>query len=78
MQDTLAIIFAILHDDYGISIELTADTLLSDVGIDSVDTIGFLFSLEEKTGVKIPDAELNSDKLRTLGQFARYVYDNRA
>lgn len=78
MQDTLAIIFAILRDDYGISIELTADTVLSDVGIDSVDTIGFLFSLEERTGVKIPDADLNTDKLRTLGQFARYVDDNRA
>lgn len=76
MQKSLDVIISILRNDHGVTADLGADTKISDVGIDSVDLIGFLFALEEKTGVKIPDEDLNSNHLQTLGQYARYVDDH--
>lgn len=73
MQDTIELIYKILRDDYNVTIALTPETEMSELGIDSVDLIGFLYSIEEKTQVKIPDEALGTDQLATLGSFANYI-----
>lgn len=77
MQEALGVIYEILRGEYNVKAEMAAETRIQDIGIDSVDLIGFLYSLEEKTGVKIPDEDLTSDRLKTIGQFADYVAAHR-
>lgn len=73
MNDTLACIIDILRDKFNAGDGLGADTKLSEAGLDSLDTINFLFSLEEEIGVAIPDEAFVEESLETLGQLADYV-----
>jgi acyl carrier protein len=73
MADTLAIVIATLREKFQIEKPLSADSSLKDLGMDSLDQVNFLFTLEEKTGVKIPDADLETHALDTLGSFAAHI-----
>lgn len=73
MIDPLEIIIALLRDKFESKEVLNDETKLSDAGLDSLDVINFLFSLEEKTGASIPDAALVEEPLETLGQLAAYI-----
>jgi acyl carrier protein len=42
-----------------------------DIGIDSLDMMSILLSLQERYGIEIPDEDV--DRLGTLGEIAAYV-----
>ena len=73
MSSTLDLLISLLRDRFNAGGELTGKTAISGVGLDSLDTISFLFTLEEETGVRIPDEILSEGSLETLEQLAEYV-----
>lgn len=74
MNEPLEIIVSLLRDQFELKLEvLTSDTTLRETGLDSLDIIKFLFSLEEKTGVNVPDAAFVEEPIETLGHLAAYV-----
>jgi acyl carrier protein len=77
MNATLDLITATLRDKFKVTADLGAATSLEELGLDSLDVVNFLYTLEETTGVKIPDEDIDSQKLATLGDFARYIDDRR-
>jgi acyl carrier protein len=77
MSATLDVITSLLLDKFKVRVALGPDTRLNEMGLDSLDVINFLFSVEEKTGVKIPDEALDSENLRTLGAIAGYIDSHR-
>ena len=77
MSATLDVMASILREKFKVQADLGADTPLNEMGLDSLDVINFLFSLEEKTGVKIPDEALDAENLRTLGDIAGYIDRHR-
>ncbi len=77
MSATLGAITLLLREKFKVQAALGADTKLNEMGLDSLDVINFLFSVEEKTGVKIPDEALDAENLRTLGAIAGYIDRNR-
>ena len=54
-----------------ISSDEDCDRALSDIGIDSLDTMSILLEAQGKFGVEIPDEEI--DKLTSLRAIAEYV-----
>lgn len=55
--------------------QLTADTRLEDIGIESIDVIEIVFALEEKFGVTLPfnANELAVSEFETIGKVANAV-----
>ena len=80
-SDTLDVMRAILrekfHAEEKVGGELGAERSLRELGLDSLDVINFLFSVEEATGVNVPDEAIAEEKIVTLGDFARYVEARR-
>ncbi|MEW5772881.1 MAG: phosphopantetheine-binding protein [Thermodesulfobacteriota bacterium] len=72
-MDMFATIIGVLHSKFERKGEFTPETRLKDVGLDSLDTMNFLFSLEESTGVQIPDEAFVEEPIETLGQLASYL-----
>jgi len=58
--------------------ELRPDTLIEEIGLDSLDVINFLFLLGQKTGVEVQDDILLSDEINTIADLAAYVDRNRS
>ena len=52
-----------------------ANTLLNELGGDSLDTVELVMELEEEFGVNVPDDV--SERLRTVGDVVRYVEEQR-
>jgi acyl carrier protein len=77
MSATLDTMVSILRAKFKVTKPLEASTNVNDMGLDSLDVINFLYSVEEATGVKIPDEAIASEKLERLEQFAAYVDRNR-
>lgn len=50
---------------------IAGDTVLSDVGIDSLDALSILFAVEEQFGVSIPDDRARS--IKTLDDMTNAV-----
>lgn len=73
MNNFLKVIIDVIRDKFDVSTELTGDTNLSDTGLDSLDIINLLFSIEERTGVQIPDAVIVEENIKTLGQLSEFV-----
>lgn len=78
MSPTMDIIAATLKETFNVAAPVAPETSLKDLGLDSLDQIKFLFTLEEKTGVKIPDEDLDRYNLERLGQFAEHIDRLRA
>ncbi|MFF4948456.1 acyl carrier protein [Streptomyces chattanoogensis] len=53
--------------------EITADTGLRDLGMDSMRSIELLFSLEDTYDITLPDDELNDTTFSTPGNLWRAV-----
>jgi acyl carrier protein len=77
MSATLTTMTTLLREKFKVQAELGAQSRLNELGLDSLDVINFLFSLEEKLGVKIPDEALDAENLRTLADIAGYVDRHR-
>lgn len=78
MGPTMDVIVRTLQETFNVSAPMAPETSLKDLGLDSLDQIKFLFTLEEKTGVKIPDEDLERYNLERLGQFADHIDRLRA
>lgn len=72
-QDKIA---EVLKSKFNVERTLNGDTNINDIGLDSLDIINFLFSIEEATGVKVPDQAIADEGLETISQFADYVDRN--
>jgi acyl carrier protein len=70
---TVQLLIKVLEDKFDISETLDSSTNLNEVGLDSLDIINFLYSVEEETSVSIPDEDLVEYELETIQQFADYV-----
>ena len=77
MSTTLDVITSLLRDKFKVQTALSPDTKLDGMGLDSLDVINFLFSLEEEVKVRIPDEALDAENLHTLGDIAGYVDRHR-
>lgn len=73
MSTTLDTMTEILRSKFKVKKPLTASSNINEIGIDSLDVINFLYSLEEVFGVTIPDEAIAAEKLETLDDFARYI-----
>lgn len=73
MPPTMDLIAETLREKFRVEIPLTPETKLEELGLDSLDQISFLYTLEEKTGVKIPDEDLEKYDLERLGQIAQHI-----
>jgi acyl carrier protein len=43
------------------------------VGLDSVETMGLVLSIEEEFGISVPDADMTATLFETIGTLADYV-----
>lgn len=77
MDPVVELMIGILRDKFAVTRELTADSDVNEIGLDSLDVINFLFSVEEKTGVPIPDTAIAAHRLRTLSSFAAYIAERQ-
>lgn len=56
--------------------EIGEDTSIrEDLGVDSLDVVEMLMSIEEECGVVVPDDEIAN--LKTVGDVARYIENNK-
>ena len=70
-MSSLTTIQEIMSEEYGLSTEeVKADALLEDIGVDSLTTIEFMFLLEDKFKILIPD---ETGLIKTVGDIAREV-----
>jgi len=77
MSNTIDIIIDVLKTKFKTTGELTADSNINEIGIDSLDVINFLYTLEEHTGVKILDEDIDALGIEKLIQFAEYIDKRR-
>ncbi|MHB0969538.1 MAG: acyl carrier protein [Thermoanaerobaculia bacterium] len=67
-------LLAIIHEQKTLPPDAIAPvTILSDVGIDSLDALSILFAVEEQFGVSIPDHRARS--IRTLDDMIAAVQE---
>lgn len=59
-----------------LSSEEDYDRPMSEIGIDSLDSMSFLLEVQEKFGVEVPDEAV--DKLTSLRSIAAYVAKQQA
>ncbi len=64
---------ALLNEKFHPSAPPTAQSTPKSLGLDSLDVINFLFSVEEALGVAISDEVIAERKLSSLADFARYI-----
>jgi len=65
-QDLLNTFTEILVEDFDIPAEeITADATFEALGLDSLDVVDLTLAVEERTGVKLEDEEL--EDVRTVG-----------
>ncbi len=66
-QELLNTFTEILVEDFDIPAdEVTADATFEALGLDSLDVVDLTLAVEEKTGIKLEDSEL--EDIRTVGQ----------
>ncbi len=64
-QDLLAVFTEMLTEDFGVpEDEISPDATFEALGLDSLDVVELTLVLEEKTGVKLEDEEL--EDVRTV------------
>lgn len=78
-SNTINEIKTILEGTLNRSVDFSPSTHLIDSGIlDSLDSISFLFELENKTGASIPDSVIADGHIWTVEKLANYIDENRA
>lgn len=66
-QELLNTFTEILVEDFDIPAdEVTADATFEALGLDSLDVVDLTLAVEEKTGIKLEDSEL--EDIRSVGQ----------
>lgn len=57
--------------------DLRTKHLIENLRLDSLDVISLLFKLEETCGVKIPEADVDTENLMIVGNLAAYISRKR-
>ena len=70
---TLSDLQAILKNELNNDILISESTPLLEIGLDSLDMISFLFSIEEQTSVKIPDDMLTQNQIPSVAELLAFV-----
>lgn len=67
---------AILAEQLDIDAEdITMETeLVNDLGVDSIDAVELLMSIDAEFGVEIPDEEI--ENIKTIGKLIEYIEAN--
>jgi acyl carrier protein len=53
--------------------ELDHSESLSEQGLDSLDLVTILFTIEEKFSIKIPEEDINEGKLSSINSIVSYI-----
>jgi len=53
--------------------ELDYSESLSEQGLDSLDLVTILFTIEEKFSIKIPEEDINEGKLSSINSIVSYI-----
>ena len=77
MEATLQGIQDILSEKFELDATAALDMSFEDVGLDSLEIINFLFSVEEAYNVKIPDTVITNKTIETIGQLIDFVNENQ-
>jgi acyl carrier protein len=77
-SSTVQKLIDILNEKFHPQSAPSAESTPKSLGLDSLDVINFLFSVEEETGVAISDEAIAERGLKTLAEFAAYVDETRA
>ena len=76
-QELLAIFHEVLTEEFGVpEDEIAADATFEALGLDSLDVVELTLVLEEKTGVKLEDEEL--EDVRTVQDAIDKVKEKQA
>jgi acyl carrier protein len=76
-QDLLATFQELLSEEFGVEAdEVTPDATFEALGLDSLDVVELTLVLEEKTGVKLEDEEL--EDVRTVQDAINKVSEKQA
>ena len=59
----------------GVDIDITSDTTLSDMNVDSISLVKIFVFIERHFGVSLLDVGLNREQIETLGCFAGYIQE---
>lgn len=73
MSDTVAALARILDEKFEVEQKAGAESSFDGLGLDSLDVINFLYSVEEELGVKVPDEDLVTHDIETIGALANYI-----
>lgn len=73
MSDTVAALARILDEKFEVQQKAGAESSFDGLGLDSLDVINFLYSVEEELGVKVPDEDLVTHDIETIGALANYI-----
>ncbi len=78
MSDDLLTTFVdLLTSDFGVEAgEVTPDATFEALGLDSLDVVELTLALEDRTGVKLGDEDL--EQVRTVGDAIAKVEERRA
>lgn len=52
-------------------VEITMESELEELGMDSLDGVELIMELEEEFGIEIPDED--AEKVKTVGQIVTYI-----
>ena len=66
----------IIVNEIGINIDserLKTDTLLSDIGMDSMNSLDLIMAIEEKFNILFEDNDLIIDNFKNIGSLISYV-----
>ncbi len=70
-MSSLEALQALIHEKYGLDASaLTADASLRGLGLDSLTLVEFVFAIEDRFGITLPDDDPSID---TLAQLAAVV-----
>ncbi len=64
---------AMLTDHHPIDGSIEQDTLLADLGLDSLDTIELVTEIEDKFDIVIPDEDITESLVTNVGQVVNYI-----
>lgn len=69
-KDIITIIKEFLNKDF----ELQCDTVLSEIGVDSINIIQIVVLIEEKYGIEFEDEKLTYKTLHTVNSISEYIF----
>ena len=63
----------IISQEFAKDQEITLETDLIEMGLDSLDIINFLFQIEELFGISVPEEDFEDKSLKVVGNMVDYL-----